>query len=106
MTSSDIPPPPPPYSSGRCTPRKPEFGDRVPQLVGPTAGAGLLGEVLVAELRPDVADGVAQHLVFGRFGEVHGVILSGAGARPYRRPPCASGNVEVGPHCASVRRPG
>ena len=66
-----MPPPPPPYSSGRCTREEAEVGDRLPELVGLAAGARLLGEVLVAELRGDVADGVPQHLVLGALGEVH-----------------------------------
>ena len=71
MASSLSPPPPPPYSLGEVHAEESERADGVPQLVGPAAGAGLLGVVVVAELRRDPADRVPQHRVFGRFREVH-----------------------------------
>ena len=71
IASSLMPPPPPPYSGGRCTREEAVVGDRLPELVGLAAGARLLGEVLVAELRREVAHRGPQHLVLGALGEVH-----------------------------------
>ncbi len=44
---------------------------RHPELAGAPTGPGAFGEVLVPEPRSDAADRLAQHLVLGRFGEVH-----------------------------------
>ena len=65
-------PPPPAAVLGREVHREEAVvGDRLPELLGLAAGTHLLGEVLVAELRREVADRGPDHLVLGALGEVH-----------------------------------
>ncbi len=60
-------------------------GDGLPQLVGLAARARLLGEVLVAERRREVAYGRPDQLVLGALGEVHGrpAVPNGERTAPY-----------------------
>jgi hypothetical protein len=49
------------------------LGHRFPELVGPATGLRLLPVVVMPEPGGELADGLAQHLVFGRLVEVHQV---------------------------------
>ncbi len=62
-------------------------GDRLPELLGLAPGTHLLGEVLVAELRREVADGAPDHFVLGALREVHRLARSWM---PSGQPSCAA----------------